>query len=139
GFWPEEAKNYDDNYKKDVLKLVQERLKFFAELPELTIFFFKDLPVDMNLITSHKQLKKLSNEDIVSLLQTTLDELSGSDFSIDNLTKRLNALLTLTHTKPAVLFSLIRVATTWSPASPGLAETLAVLGKERSLQRIEAT
>src|SRR5690606_37896949 len=95
GFWPEEAKNYDDNYKKDVLKLVQERLKFFAELPELTMFFFKDLPVDMSLITSHKQLKKLSNEDIVSLLQTTLDELSGSDFSIDNLTKRLNALLTL--------------------------------------------
>jgi len=37
-----------------------------------------------------------------------------------------------------VLFSLIRIATTEAPSSPGLAETLAVLGKERSLQRIDA-
>jgi len=43
-FWPEAAKNYDDSYKKQVLGLVQERLKFFAELPDLTRFFFTDLP-----------------------------------------------------------------------------------------------
>jgi glutamate--tRNA ligase len=36
-----------------------------------------------------------------------------------------------------VLFSLIRIATTWAPFSPQLNDTLALLGKERTLARIE--
>jgi len=47
-------------------------------------------------------------------------------------------LLETTGQKPAVLFSLIRIATTQAPASPGLADTLHVLGKEISLRRIDA-
>ena len=30
GFWPPETANADDAYKKDVLRLVHERLKFFS-------------------------------------------------------------------------------------------------------------
>ena len=135
-FWPTEAKNFDDSYKKQVLKIVQERLKYFAELPELTQFFFTDLPINPTLITNHKQLKKLTKEDLTTLLHSAQTSLSESDFSVDDLTNRLNALLTVTHTKPAVLFSLIRIATTQAPASPGLAETLNVLGKDKSLARI---
>jgi glutamyl-tRNA synthetase len=136
-FWPEEAKNYDEVYKKQVLSLVQERLKYFAEIPELTKFFFTDLPLDSNLISNNKQLKKLSSEELKSLLQTSLSELQQSDFSVEDLTNRLNALLTLTNTKPAVLFGLIRVAITQAPASPGLADTLHILSKEKSLKRIQ--
>lgn len=136
-FWPTEAKNYDEYYKKSVLKIIQERLKFFAEIPKLTIFFFKDLPIDPKLISTHKQLKKLESADLKSLLEHTYSSLAESNFSEPDLTNRLNALLTLTHTKPAVLFSLIRIAITQVPASPGLAETLSVLGKEKSLSRIQ--
>jgi len=135
-FWGPEAKDADDTYKKQVLGLVQERLKYFAELPELTSFFFKDLPVDPTLISEHKQLKKIDKSDILTLLQTAQDSLSQSDFTPIDLTNRLNALLTLTHTKPAVLFSLLRIATTQAPASPGLADSLAVLGKETALRRL---
>ncbi len=138
-YWPEEAKDFDDDYKKQVLRLVQERLKFFAELPDLTRFFFVDLPIDPELIANHKQLKKLSKDDLLALLSTTLSSLSESDFSESDLSARLNALLTITHTKPAVLFSLIRIAVTWAPASPGLSETLEVLGKELSLRRLKST
>ncbi len=137
GFWPEEAKDYDEDYKKQVLALVQERLKYLAELPELTSFFFKDLPVDSKLISEHKQLKKLSASELKELLEKAREALKDSDFSVDDLTKRLNALLDQTGQKPVVLFSLIRVATTQAPASPGLADTLAVLGKELSLERLD--
>ena len=41
-FWPAEAKNFDEKYKKAVLALMQERLKFLAELPELSAFFFRE-------------------------------------------------------------------------------------------------
>jgi glutamyl-tRNA synthetase len=137
-FWPEEASlQHDDKYRKQVLGLVQERLKYFAELPELTLFFFKDLPINPELISSHKQLKKIDKDDIRVLLQASYVELDRSDFSLEDLTKRLNGMLTITHTKPAVLFSLIRIATTQASASPGLADTLHVLGKEVSMRRIK--
>jgi glutamyl-tRNA synthetase len=136
-FWPQEADKYDAAYKKQVLGLIQERLKYFAELPELTLFFFKDLPIDHALISSHKQLKKLSKDELKALLQTSRKAIASSDFTTDNLTKKLNNLLESTGQKPAVVFSLIRIATTQAPASPGLAETLAVFGKEKTLQRIE--
>lgn len=135
-YWPAEAKDFDDTYKKEVLNLIQERLKYFAELPELTRFFFIDLPINTSLISEHKQLKKLPTEDLKSLLQTSYNSLTDSDFSTKDLTDRLNNLLAITHTKPAVLFSLIRIATTQAPASPGLAETMHILGKEKSLTRI---
>jgi glutamyl-tRNA synthetase len=137
-FWPVEAAPYDDEYRKQVLSLVQERLKFFAELPSLTTFFFTDLPVDPSLWQHHKQLKKYEAATLKTLLQQSRGSLEQSDFRIDDLTKRLNNLLESTDQKPAVLFSLIRIATTQAPASPGLADTLAALGKETALRRVDA-
>lgn len=136
-FWPPEALEYDDGYRKQVLGLVQERLKFFKELPELTQFFFMDLPVDPELISGHKQLKKVESDTLIQLLKQSRNVLSESNFTVSDLTDRLNGLLEITGQKPAVLFSLIRIATTQAPSSPGLADTLAVLGKDRSLQRID--
>lgn len=135
-YWPESAASCDDTYKKQVLGLVQERLKYFAELPELTNFFFEDLPINPELITGHKQLKKLEMNEVKTLLEQALSSLEASDFSLQDLTDRLNELLEATGQKPAILFSLIRIATTQAPSSPGLADTLAVLGKDVSLRRL---
>ncbi len=136
-YLPAEAATYDDEYKKAVIGLVQERLKYFAELPGLTAFFFTDLPVDPELISGHKQLKKVDHSELKQLLEQGREVIAASDFSPEDLTERLNKLLETTGQKPAVLFSLIRIATTQAPASPGLADTLAVLGKEVSLERID--
>ncbi len=137
-YWPETAASYDDGYKKQILGLLQERLKFFAEIPDLTWFFFTDdIPVQPELIDSHKQLKKLDKVALKTLLKTSMSSLEQSDFSHTDLTNRLNKLLVETDQKPAILFSLIRIAITQAPSSPGLADTLAVLGRERSLKRIQ--
>ncbi|MES2971926.1 MAG: glutamate--tRNA ligase [Patescibacteria group bacterium] len=136
-FWSQEAADYPEDYKKRVLGLVQERLKYFAEIPELTIFFFKDLPVNSELISSHKQLKKLELTEVKNLLEQAQKVLEQSDFSLQDLTDRLNQLLEKTAQKPAILFSLVRIATTQAPASPALAETLALLGKDVSLRRLQ--
>lgn len=135
-FWPESAQKYDQTYQKRVLGLVQERLKYFAELPSVTAFFFEDLPVNSELISGNKQLKKLSNDELQTLLQQSIAALETTEFNEASLTDALNALLETTGQKPGILFSLIRIATTQSPASPGLADTLSVLGKERSLARL---
>jgi glutamyl-tRNA synthetase len=135
-FWSVSAKDYAEEYKKKVLGLVQERMKFFAELPDLTNFFFEDLPINTELISGNKQLKKIPEDELKSLLEQANKTLEQSNFSLEDLSNRLNKLLEETSQKPAVLFSLIRIATTQAPASPGLAETLEVLGKETGLRRI---
>jgi len=136
-YWPPSAKDNNEDYRKQVLTVIQERLKYLAELPELCNFFFSDLPVDPELISNHKQLSKYSPEQLTSLLSDSRALLANSSFTVEDLTERLNDLLTKTGEKPAVLFSLIRIATTQAPSSPGLADTLAILGKETSLRRID--
>ncbi len=136
GFWPEEASGHSDEHKIQVLGLVQERLKYFAELSELTRFFFIDLPVDLLLVRDNKQLGKLETRELNILLEQAKVTLEQSNFTVQDLTDRLNQLLEQTSQKPGILFSLIRIATTQAPASPALAETLALLGKETSLRRL---
>jgi glutamyl/glutaminyl-tRNA synthetase len=136
-YWGQSGASADDNYKKQVLGLVQERLKYLGELPGLTNFFFEELPPDMKLIDDNKQLGKTDRQQMREMLVKSQASLSESDFSQEDLTNRLNQLLEETGQKPGVLFSLIRIATTWAPSSPGLAETLNVLGKDKSLERLD--
>ncbi len=136
GFWPEEAADYDESYLKAVLGLVQERLKFLGELPDLSRFFFTDLPINPELITANNKLAALAKTELKNLLVSTSDVLQNSDFSATDLKEKLNSLLESSGQSPAVLFSLIRIATTQAPSSPPLAESLAVIGKERTLKRI---
>ena len=135
-FWPKAAEGADDTYKQHVALLVQDRIKYFAELPDLTTFFFVDLPLNPELIRGHKQLSKLPTARLHELLEISLSSLEKSNFTAEQLQATLNMLLETTNEKPAVLFSLIRIATTQAAASPGLADTLALLGRDRSLNRI---
>ena len=108
-------------------------------LPELTSFFFKDLPVNMELIDGNKQLKKFEHAELKALLTQARDTIAPSNFTVEDLTEKLNGLLELTGQKPGILFSLIRIASTQAPFSPGLADTLSVLGQETALRRIDET
>ncbi len=135
-YFPVEAKAYPEEYLTKVLSLVQERLKYLAEIPSLTIFFFVDLPVDPTLISNNKKLADIGNEKLKELLEEVNETLKDSDFSIGDLTNRLNNLLSVTGQPPAILFSLVRIATTQAPSSPPLAESMALIGKERTLSRL---
>ena len=136
-YWPQSAAQFDASYKHQVLALVQDRLKTLAELPMMSRFFFEEPEVNWELITSNKQLKKLSDGEIHALLQTAHDKLAElADWSPETIQETLNQLLEITGQKPGVLFSLIRIVTTWAPFSPQLNDTLALFGKDKTLSRI---
>jgi glutamyl-tRNA synthetase len=135
-FWPEEAKDASDDYKKQVLALVHERLKFLAELPELTRFFFTEPTISEEIFTSNKQLKKLSADERTAMIKAVSDALADSDFSEADLEERLRGLVEKLETKPGILFGLIRAAITGSNIAPGLFETMHALGKEIVLKRL---
>ena len=139
-FWSESAKKATETYRKQVLALAQDRLKTLKDLPTLTSYFFEEPTPDSTLITSNKQLKKLSPEEISNLLKITKDTFENlDDWSSGSIQASLNDLLERTGQKPGVLFSLIRIVTTWAPFSPQLNDTLALIGKETTLTRLQNT
>ena len=136
-FWPESAATANEDYKRQVLTLAQDRLKTLADLPVLTNYFFAEPTPDWSMIDDNKQLKKLDRARQVELLQAAKSALESTDFTAEKLQETLNNLLETTGEKPGTLFSLIRFAITWAPFSPALPETMATLGHDRTLARLQ--
>lgn len=137
-FWPESASLADDEYKKQILSLVQDRLKTLAELPLLTSYFFEEPTPNRQIIHENKQLKKLTGQEIDTLLLQAKTALENSEWNPESIQATLNQLLETTGQKPGILFSLIRLSVSWAPFSPALNDTLATLGKEAVLNRLDA-
>lgn len=138
GFWPESAKQASVDAQKQVLALVQDRLKTLADLPTLTSYFFDEPTPDWGMIEDNKQLCKLSRDEIVLLLKSAQSVLSDSSYDAESLQQTLNSLLETTGQKPGILFSLIRLAVSWAPFSPALNDTLAILGHDRVQSRLQS-
>ena len=136
-YWPESAKNYDDSYKKQVLSIIYDRLKTLSDLREMTDYFFKDPDFDIEQLLNNKFVKKLSETELVSLLDTSIEKLESlKTWNEENLKAALNELLAKTGKKPAELFSLIRISVSFAPFSPALELTLNVLGRDVTLSRL---
>lgn len=136
-FWPKSASRHSKSYQLEVLGLAQDRLKTLKDLGTLTEYFFEEPIVNMRLIDDNKQLKKLSPDERKKLIAGAIDIFTKQDnWTAENIQASLNELLVITNQKPGVLFSLVRIVTTWAPFSPQLDETLALLGKETTLNRL---
>lgn len=139
-FWPECAKNADESYKSHVLALAQDRLKTLKDLPSLTAYFFEEPRENRSLIADNKQLSKLTPDEISQILQAAHDKFTKLEhWSSEAIQDALNELLDECGQKPAVIFGLIRIATTWAQFSPQLNDTLALFGRETTLRRLQTT
>ena len=138
-FWPESAASYDDDYKFKIFSIIYDRLKTLGDLKTMTGYFFEDPKVDMDMLTTNKALKKLSEAELCDLLRKSVTKLQGvEEWTAANLQTALNELLAETEQKPMVLFGLIRLSVSFAPFSPALHDTLAVIGKPATLARLNA-
>lgn len=136
-FWPKSATKHSEEYRLRVLSLAQDRLKTLKDLPVLTSYFFEEPQIDRELITSNKQLKKLTDQEIEQLLVSAVSAFESLDqWNPSSIQETLNQLLETTGQKPGTLFSLVRIVTTWAPFSPQLNDTLDLLGREQTIARI---
>lgn len=138
-FWPAVAASASNKQKREVLALVQDRLKTLADLPILTSYFFEEPDPNWLMREDNKQLRKLEIDHIRSLLSNARDTLADTStvFEPTPLQETLNQLLETTGEKPGVLFSLIRLAVSWAPFSPALPDTLATLGQDTTVTRLD--
>ncbi len=136
-FWPETATGVGDGYKKQVLALVKDRLKTLGDLRSSTSYFFATPEPDWGMVADNKQLNRVNQAELKRLLAQASDALQESDFTPQALQNTLDRLLQSTGQKPAILFSMVRLAVSWAPFSPALNDTLATIGKAATLERIQ--
>ena len=141
-FWPESAKNATDEQKYSIFEIIYDRLKTLSDLRTMTDYFFTDPEIDLGLITDNKFLKTFSENQLVDFLQISLNALAqipDQQWNPASIQECLNQLLQTTNTKPAQLFSLIRLSLSFAPFSPALPDTMQVLGKATTLSRLSST
>jgi glutamyl-tRNA synthetase len=126
----------NEDYVRAILPLVQERVKKLLEVVELTKFFFADgLEYDPQMLIG----KKMDKDATVKALKAAQQRLEAlKAFDTDSLEAVLRPLAPALELKTGQLFGVLRVAVTGQTAAPPLFETMAVLGRERSLKRIAA-
>jgi glutamyl-tRNA synthetase len=118
-----------------IVSIYQERLKKLSEIPELTHFFFrKNLKYDKKLLrwkdTEDKEIK-----NILKKLKKILSKIKSENWTEKNLTDILIAEADKIGDRGKILWPL-RVALTGEKASAGPFEIATILGKERTLQRL---
>ena len=124
------------DYVRQIMPLIQERAKTLAEIAGLTQFFFlEELNYDATLLIG----KGMSRESTAQALETSQQRLNQlAAFDAESLETLLRPLAEELGLKTGQLFGALRVAVTGQTATPPLFQTMAVLGKERCLKRIEA-
>ena len=120
-----------------------ERLEELGEAPGLLEFFFRDvgprpdvaLPYDPALLVP----KNLDVAAAAAALRAARDRLAALEtWSEGQIEEQLRALAEELGLKTGQLFGAIRVAVTGRTVAPPLFETLAALGRERTLARLDA-
>jgi glutamyl-tRNA synthetase len=112
--------------------IAQEKAQTLSEVWPLIGFLFEEPEVD------ERAWKKVMKDGALSLLTEALEALRETEpFEPPELESSLGRILAVSDVKPGKLYQPIRVAITGTSISPGIFESLATLGRERSLERIE--
>jgi glutamyl-tRNA synthetase len=135
GLKPLVRRPLDIAYVSRMMPLVQERARTLAEVPELVEFFFVDQPeYDGGLLID----KKMTPGATINALEVSRQRLSLlNSFDEVSLETMLRPLAEELGLKAGQLFGALRTAVTGRTATPPLFQTMAVLGKERCLKRID--
>ncbi|MDX6479599.1 MAG: glutamyl-tRNA synthetase [Gaiellaceae bacterium] len=108
--------------------LVQDKIAKLSEYPAFAGFFFGDIEPDP------AQLE--GGADMLAAAETVLGKIP--EFDAESIEAALRGIADGLGLKPRQAFQPIRVAVTGSKISPGLFESIELLGREESLSRIRA-
>jgi len=106
--------------------LVQEKIEILSQFRDYVRFLFEDVSPDPSLLDGR----------VLDAAAEALAELEP--FDADTIEPALRELAARLELKPREAFQPIRVAVTGSKISPGLFESIELLGREKSVDRLRA-
>jgi glutamyl-tRNA synthetase len=120
---------------REVLPLVQERVKVLKEVAPLTRYFFTDVTdYDPKLLIG----KDTTAESITRALKVARERLAAQNpFDATALEQMLRPLAAELGLKTGQLFGALRTAVSGETATPPLFQMMAVLGREVTLKRVD--
>jgi glutamyl-tRNA synthetase len=122
----ETGHDWDEQLVRRTVPIVQEKIERFGQYPDFAGFFFHDVHPDAALIDGRE-----------AIVEAARDELAGVEpFDAEHIEAALRALAERLELSPRKAFEPIRIAVTGSKVSPGLFESLELLGKDETLRRL---
>jgi glutamyl-tRNA synthetase len=123
----------DINWLSRAIVTLLERCRTLVELANSLRYYIRD-----DITIDEKAGKKFLNPTTLPLLNAVISGLNElTDFSASEIEKLFLDLMTKHDVKLGLLAQPIRVALTGNTVSPGIYEVLELLGKERSINRIQ--
>jgi len=124
----------DDENLLKITPIIQERISGLDDAPTIAGFFFVE---DINPNPEELVGRNLSPSESAGILEDVLAILySASEFTHNVMEPLLRTYVEDSNLKPGQVFGMIRVAVTGQTVSPPLFESMEIIGRDKSLQRI---
>jgi glutamyl-tRNA synthetase len=124
----EQGYEWDAVLVRKAAPLVQEKLTRLDQFPDYARFLFEEVRPDPAALDGNSEVVAAAREALAAV----------EPFAADAIEAALRAVLERLGLKPRQGFQPIRVAVTGSTVSPGLFESLELLGREKTLARLSA-
>jgi glutamyl-tRNA synthetase len=123
-----EGYDWDEELVRRAAPIVQEKIERFGQFPEFAGFLFREVEPDPALLDGG-----------APVISAARDQLADVDpFSAAEIETALRELAAELDLSPRKAFEPIRIAVTGSKVSPGLFESIELLGKDETLRRLSA-
>ena len=127
-FLRDEGYDWDEELVRRAAPIVQEKIERFGQFPDFAGFLFREVEPDPALLNG-----------AAPVVTAARDELERVElFAAPEIEAALRSLAERLELSPRKAFEPIRIAVTGSKVSPGLFESLELLGKEETLRRLSA-
>ncbi len=127
-------KKADRGVIKELLAMYQERMVTIAEMAENARFFFEEPVHDAKAVEKH--VKNNGGMEFLRTIQGLLTPVTAEQWNKTGLTEPMERVLALGEKRGAAAQAL-RVAVCGGAVSPPLLETLVLLGREKTLARMQ--
>jgi glutamyl-tRNA synthetase len=124
----ERGYDWDAELVRKAAPLVQDKIGRLGEFPDFAAFLFGEIAPDPGLLDGSAPVLEEAERALAGIEPFTAEPIEAS---LRSLAERLQL-------KPREAFQPIRVAVTGSKVSPGLFESLELLGRERTLERLRS-
>ena len=134
GFVPENADEATRRYAREVVAAVRDRVRTLDEIVDAAAYFF----TDVTEYDPEGVRKRFDKPGVAELLRRARDVLAAVEpFTVETTEAAFRALCDRLGISGGALFHPVRLALTGRTMGPGLFDIIALLGRERCLERLE--
>jgi nondiscriminating glutamyl-tRNA synthetase len=116
---------------KAIMAQIQERMVTLGDIPGYVDFYMVD-----EIVVDENAAAKLLTDEIKPFLRLVADDLATVPWDVASIEQMIRGHMERLELKPKESIQPIRVAVTGRTASPGLFETVHLVGRERSTKRL---